>query len=757
MIKFINRRYTKNRKKPVKDIYDLQPRGKVADKKPFEKLHLLFIPLTVINVLTVFFVFPYSLGRIVESVRDLGLSIAYYFCEMFGFENAIVPTVTEVQRFPFWSWLDKFQIVKSEALLPFEWGEFVIKWKAYWSLFFSWDNLKNYLFDLINFLYNVSLIAMTVFPFILMIKVLLNMEMKRENNDYCRQSKALLLFKKAEVRFLKPLKRGVIHIVDFAKRNNFYLKIWLFTWLLNFNIISVLIEAVAFYFYFIFSFDMIHFYRQIYKLFIDLSVMLKFVPAPVWILAGYVLLCVIRKKVGYQRLNHMERKNEGFINSQPIVVLVVGGMRTGKTTCVTDMGLSLTTMFRRQAMEILIEVFLKYPNFPWIVLERQILKAMENHSLYNLATCKHFTDSKRSVYEKVSCPKNMFGYDFKRYGVIYDDSLSVTNIWGDIGDYVKAYFIYVIECSLLITNYGVREDCILNSLGNFPLWNDDFFKKKSAELPQISRYSHIVDYDCLRLGMKVVEDNVMKDSFDFGVVLLMEIGKERGNNLELKEVKKVCYSANQKNDLFDAELKMMGHAANVRNKCFVRFVCDEQRPESWGANARELASIVRIEERGEQCIAMPFYEVRDLLYAFLSDRFKSFYLEYRFARGDISLLFYLYSNFFAAIYKTHLRNYNTFGYSPVKVQTEKGTLDGVRNEHEYYYLNKKVYSSRFATDGFSGFYYNKTIKSGYGIGDMPCYADIHATEAELEKQNSYFVRDLTAISGDEENGTDERF
>lgn len=749
-MKRTNKKDKKDKLKRVKNIYDILPRKEVAEKKPLDKLHFLFIAVTVLTVSTTFLMFPYSIGRLFESLRDLGLSFAYYFCELFEIKNAVVPTVADVQKYPFWDWLENFQIIKSQALIPFEWEEFVIKWKKYWELIASWDNVKSYFYDLVNFLYYFSLILLTLFPFFFVFKLLLNFELKKYNNNYYRQSKQLLAFKRFERKVIPPIKRVVTRVLTFAKEHSYYYKIWFFAWFFNFNIISIGIEAIAFYVYFIFSFDFVHLYRQVYKLLIDLSVMLKFIPVPIWCLMGYILLCVIRKKIGYRRLNHMERKNEGFINNQPIVMLIVGGMRTGKTTCVTDMGLSITTLFRQQALDILLEIFLKYPNFPWIILENQIKKAMENHGVYNLATCKRFIDMKSKVFERSPVPKNIFGYDFTRYGLSYDDSLAVSDIWTDIGDYVKAYFIYIIECSLMVTNYSVREDFVLESCGNFPLWDEDFFKRKSTELPEISRYSHIIDYDCLRLGRKVIEDNIMKDSFDFGIVLLMEIGKERGNNLELREVKKMCRDVNQKNDLFDTELKMMGHAANVHNKCFVRFVCDEQRPESWGANARELASIVRIVEKGERSISMPFYEMRDIIYSLLSDRYRSFYLNYRFARGDISLLFYLYTKLFAALHKRYERDYNIFGYYPVKIETEKGTLDGIRDEHEYYYMVKKIYSRRFATDGFSGFYFNKTIKSKYGLKDMPCYEDIHATEAELERQNSYFVGDLTRISGAEE-------
>lgn len=64
-------------------------------------------------------------------------------------------------------------------------------------------------------------------------------------------------------------------------------------------------------------------------------------------------------------------------------------------------------------------------------------------------------------------------------------------------------------------------------------------------------------------------------AFEFGVVAITEIGKERGNNLELKEVKKGTEEANQKNDLFNSWLKMCRHSATVDNFSFIKVFTDE--------------------------------------------------------------------------------------------------------------------------------------------------------------------------------------
>ena len=90
----------------------------------------------------------------------------------------------------------------------------------------------------------------------------------------------------------------------------------------------------------------------------------------------------------------------------------------------------------------------------------------------------------------------------------------------------------------MITNYSIRTDNLLADNGNFPMWDCDFFKRDSKTIDAISRHSHIVDFDALRLGRKLVENNKYKDSFDFGVVNITEVGKERKNNLELQEKKK---------------------------------------------------------------------------------------------------------------------------------------------------------------------------------------------------------------------------
>ncbi|MGN1052986.1 MAG: hypothetical protein ACI4SH_06305, partial [Candidatus Scatosoma sp.] len=134
-----------------------------------------------------------------------------------------------------------------------------------------------------------------------------------------------------------------------------------------------------------------------------------------------------------------------------------------------------------------------------------------------------------------------------------------------------------------VSNYAIRTDNTMLASGNFPLWNTDFFEDGEKQ----ERHSHILDFDVLRLGKKVMENNPNAGSFEFGVVAITEIGKERGNTLELKEVRKGTEETNQKNDLFNGWLKMCRHSATVDNYPFIKVFTDEQRPESWGADARD--------------------------------------------------------------------------------------------------------------------------------------------------------------------------
>ena len=136
-----------------------------------------------------------------------------------------------------------------------------------------------------------------------------------------------------------------------------------------------------------------------------------------------------------------------------------------------------------------------------------------------------------------------------------------------------------------------------------------------------SRHSHILDFDMLRLGRKVIENNKNANAFEFGVVVITEIGKERGNNLENQDKKKKDEGTNQKNDLFNSWLKMVRHSATVDNYPFVRVITDDQRPTSWGADARDLCDIIHIKESGEPKLAMPFFSLEELLYEKIFSKF----------------------------------------------------------------------------------------------------------------------------------------
>lgn len=163
------------------------------------------------------------------------------------------------------------------------------------------------------------------------------------------------------------------------------------------------------------------------------------------------------------------------------------------------MALSQEVMFRSVAYDKLQKTDMKFPNFGWIAFEMELRKCMEHGVVYNLATIKEWVNLKRQRYEKHHNDAwQLFGYDSCRYGLYYTDGLRTSYIFDVLSTYAQLYFIYVIQSSLLVSNYSIREDNLMIDQGNFPMWSNDFFRKE--ERP--SRHAHILDFDVLRLGKR---------------------------------------------------------------------------------------------------------------------------------------------------------------------------------------------------------------------------------------------------------------
>ncbi len=715
-------------------------------KKPFNYRHIICIIITLGFVAVGAFVFPNTFGRTIESFRDFGLSIGYFFAELFKLEHEITPTVAELAKIPFF---DVAWVSSPLSPLPDTWAGFQASWGAYWRLWATLDNFLGYLDLLGNIMFWLFMAVLIALPLLLFVYFIFNRYFKKQNNNYNKDSKPLRAFKWLAAHTYRPVRRFVTELCDFIRNHRAYWIAWLCMWLWYFNALTIAVELVAYYFFFMASFDVGTIYRQVYKLFIDLAVPFGFIPLWVWVILALILFDRFRKRIALSVLQHYEMRNRGFINARPIVFMTCGTMGKKKTTAITDMALSQEIMFRDKAFEKLLENDLKFPYFPWINFENEIKRAMSRRSVYNLAMCRRFVQSKQRKFfrllhhgKPLQARLCLFDYDYNRYGYTFDDKLKVVDIWNVLETYAQLYFIYVIQSSLLISNYSIRTDSVLADMGNFPMWDSDFFGSDSRLIDSYSRHAHILDFDTLRLGRKVIEDNDGADSFEFGVVCITEIGKERGNKTELEGKRKTDESTNQKNDLFNSWLKMVRHSATVDNFPFVRVITDEQRPESWGADARDLCEIVHIRESGETQLAMPFFSLGELLYSLVFSRFVDLYYRYRFVRSDNTLPLYLLKAAVARLRHYYDGIYNRFGYCVLYVQTENGTQDGEISEHKYYLMNKKIYSKRFSTDCFSDFFTAKALRSQIGIDDLPEYETEKASFDELQQQNSYFVNDL---------------
>ena len=679
-------------------------------------------------------IFWQSYVRFGEACRDFGLSVAYYFCELIGIDYSFTPTVTEYSG-----------VLQWEILLPSDWDGFTVSAKQYFALLIDGENFVSYWSAVGNVMLIVAKIIAILLPCVLVLWLVLWRMYRHGNTDHNRDTVPLKVFKRLARWTYQPIKRAILSYRDYLSGHRAVWVCWIVLWVFHLNGASVVMGFLAYYFYFVLSFDVANLYVQVCKLFIDLQVIFRNFPWWSIVTVCWLLFNRWRKRIALNRLRHFEARNCGFINELPIVSMSCGSMGRKKTTLITDMVLSQEVMFRQKALEILQTNDMKFPYFPWIAFEDELRRCMEHGTVYNLASVKAWVALKRSRFIRHrNAQTQLYGYDYARYGTTFDDSLKISRLFEVLETYAMAYFIYVVQSSLIVANYSIRTDNAILDNGNFPLWLTDFFPKNRRTE---SRHVHILDFDVLRLGKKVLENNPKAGSFEFGVVAITEIGKERGNNLELKEVKRNTDDTNQKNDLFNSWLKMCRHSATVDNFPFIKVFTDEQRPESWGADARDLADIINIASCGELRLALPFYTIEEMLSEWAFNRFMRLYEDFRFRRGDNTLLVHILKSITAWLWRRNLRIYNRFGYSILKIEKERGTMDGKTENKKYYLMNAKIYAKRFSTDCFSDYFNDMAKKSKTGLTDYIEYATEKATVGELKMQNSYFINLLYGNAG----------
>ncbi len=692
----------------------------------------------VISVLLAFFKFDISYKRFGEGCVDLWYSGKYFFCELFEIDNDSDVTVTKESEL--WQNKEPTEPTDSpgEPVLPPTYEDFEEESIEYFELFFNKENFLLWLKSLGETAKVIARILVILIPLIMMLYILLQRMYFSVNTKHNKDTKPLRIFKLCTKYTYLPIKSYIIQFVEFIRKYSFIWKVCFTIWIFNLNFATVIAEFLAFYFYFALSFDFVGIYTQIVKLVRDLSVFFTTFPIPVLIIFAYPLFDAWRRKIAKRKLLHLEARNCGFINELPIVSMSCGSMGKKKTTLISDMTLSQEVMFRQKALEILQKMDMRFPYFPWIAFEDELLKCIEYGCVYNLATVKEWVKGLGQRFEDEADEYNLYGYDYVRHGLVFSDKLTERDIFSVMSTYAEAYFIYVMETSLIVSNYSIRTDNIFMSEGNLPMWDYSFFRKNFYG----GRHSHILDFDILRLGKKVIENNKNAGSFEFGVVTITEIGKERGNNLELKETKKGSDVTNQKNDLFNSWLKMCRHSATVDNFPFIKVFCDEQRPESWGADARDLADIITIVSSGDQVLAMPFYTIEEMLYEWLFGKFMGLYTEMRYLRGDNTLLMYLLKGITGFFFKRNMQIYNSYGYCKMHLEKERGTMDGKPEKKKYFLMNKKIYSGRFSTDCFSDYFNDMAKKTSVGLSDYLEYATEKASVEELKEQNSYFINSI---------------
>lgn len=700
--------------------------------------YILTFLLIISSLLLSIFYLNLSFQRLITSFKDLISSLIYSFSSLFNLKTNIKPSILDMPKYNIFPRVNNNN--QNNIVTPQNKDYNVFnKFNKFFDLFFNDKNFISYIEKVLSISLIIIQIAMIFALFFFIIYLILNFREKKVIVDPFKKSKLFIYFQKNILPKIEFINISIKNTVLYIKNNKIIKMYFIFWFLLSFNLITILIEFFSYYIYLISSFNLSStFSYQIYKLSFDLSIYFKKIPIFFHIVFSYLIFIYIRKELGYQKLKQNEVKNKNFINDMPIISMFNGSMGTSKTTMLSDISISKSEIFRNKALSFILDIRKKYPDFNFNLFDNLIIFSIEEEIIYSCFSAEKNYSTLIEDYKKE------LNYD----SFYFDNSLIISSLDDDLISYIKLMLIYIINSNLIFSNYSIRLDKTLTSLGNFPLHNFSYFKRKSYFKNENDIFSHIVDFDLLRLG-KRLEKN--KHNFDFGIFSLTEIGKERGNQLTQQGLKKDDKEVNQKNDNFNSFVKLIRHYSTICNYPFCFFICDDQRSESVNADLKELMYLYKIEKNKKKKLAIPFYSFENLLSEIILDKYNYKILDRIYRRSDTTLYYYLINKFIYFIYKRHLFYTNTFSYIKMSLLEEEAANKINKKNKEYYLSFKKIFSKRFSTDAYSDYFKKEKELSEKGILSYRKYKDTKASQEELNYQNSFLIKELEKIQGEEKD------
>ncbi len=636
--------------------------------------------------------------------------------------------------------------------LPFpeEFGNLWIRIQVFFRLIVNKWNLESRVFGSVTYL--IVLMQSLYFIFLLTIplKILFNSQFAINELSFTDESKPLRFANWMKERVFLPVFNFVKSVFVTLIQKRLYFIPLVVIYGIYLNVFAIILDAFAFLFYFSSSFKVVAIYQFAYTTIYSLWPTLSRIPLPLYLLGAFYIFKLWQKKVGIDRLYHLDAKNKGFAKSLGVVISVVAPPRAGKTTFLNSLGQDYDEIFRTDFLDIIETQSAYFPDFPFNELESFIDKKREDNSIPNRYVIKDVIAKLFWDYEETGVFK--FTYDLKAEIRHVSAGNKIIFLEDALITYAEAYYYYSYDGALVSANFSNRFDSILlRQNDKFPLWNYFPLVINPYDSLDLTHFSKNINFDSFRIFKKVGK-TATKDLplTDIGVYLEMEASKQWGNQHDNKEFKKTDETANPLNDGFSMFLSSFAHASLIDYQPFIRYVMDYQRVGDLGAKfggmAETRVTIIPLKE--DPKITLPLFIVAPVIYGFLINLRKKLYTrKYRHYRSDRTFLFNLINKVGSWATRRMSVITNSYCYIEDHVTTTAGNDDSgidMLAKKKYYKLFKKHYSDRFRSDALRVIYEDA---SRPGLLAFKDFTDLDMSAEDLQYQNSYaYVNRLQVVT-----------